>query len=131
MKQKIDVVFSKKNSAQKLLYQYLVNEVELIIEAITIFYLPMALIEEAAPEDKVDRAADESIAKLKAQIEIIEIQRSRYTGIASLSMGKVSQKLITVSDESAEDLEDLVNFQDSVQVPQENLEDLFILLKKL
>lgn len=131
MKQKIDVVFSKKNSAQKLLYQYLMNEVELIIEAITIFYLPMALIEEAAPEDKVDRAADESIAKLKAQIEIIEIQRSRYTGLSSLSMGKDSQKLITVSDESAEDLEDLVNFQDSGQVPPENLEDLFILLKKL
>ena len=131
MKQKIDVVFSKKNPAQTLLYQYLINEVELIIDALIIFYLPIALIEEAAPEDKVDRAADESIAKLKAQIEIIEIQRSRYTGIASLSTVKDSQKLITASDESAEDLEDLVNFQDSGQVRQENLEDLFILLKKL
>jgi hypothetical protein len=115
MKQKIDVVFSKKNSAQKLLYQYLTNEVELIIEALTIFYLPMALIEEAASEDKVDRAADESIAKLKAQIEIIEKQRSRYTTPSSFRSNDR-----TVDNSMSEDDEG-----------EDSLEDLYILLKKL
>jgi hypothetical protein len=119
MKQKIDVVFSKKNPAQKLLYQHLTNEVELIIEALTIFYLPMALIEEAAPEDKVDRAADESIAKLKAQIEIIEKQRSRYVSIPSFrSIDQNVENSMSEDDENDDEGE-------------ESLEDLYILLKKL
>jgi uncharacterized protein YlxW (UPF0749 family) len=119
MKQKIDVVFSKKNPAQTLLYQYLTNEVKLIIEALTIFYLPMALIEEAASEDKVDRAADESIAKLKAQIEIVEKQRSRYTGSSSFrSIDQNVDNSMAENDESDDEGE-------------ESLEDLYILLKKL
>lgn len=119
MKQKIDVVFSKKNSAQKLLYEYLIDEVELIIEALVIFYLPMALIEEAAPEDKVNRAADESIAKLKAQIEIIEKQRSRYINVPSVRSLDTDTNNAMIEDDESDD------------ESEESLEDLYILLKKL
>jgi hypothetical protein len=115
MKQKIDVVFSKKSLAQKLLYQYLVNEVELILDALMIFYLPLALIEEASPEEKVDQAADESVAKLKAQIEIIEKQRSRYTSPSTLaSANRDADKSIMEEDESDKEGE-------------KRLEDFFIL----
>jgi hypothetical protein len=115
MKQKIDVTFSKKNPAQKFLYEYLLNEMELIIDSLMIFHLPIALIEGAAPEDRVDRAADESIAKLKAQIEIIEKQRSRYTSPPFFR--EIDQN---VDNSMAEDDEG-----------EESLEDLYILLKKL
>jgi hypothetical protein len=69
------LTFSRSTSA---LFDYLSGRTRIAVEAIEIFYNPIALMEAKAPVEEVDKALDRSLALIKAQAEILQRSRDRY-----------------------------------------------------